>query len=115
MSECLFCKIARKEVPAAFVYEDEHLLAFKDIFPQAPVHLLIIPKGHCQGLGDLTPEVAAAAARIPQVAARLAADQGVEASGWRLLCNSGPDAGQTVFHLHFHLLGGRPLGGKLCQ
>ncbi|MDP1832160.1 MAG: histidine triad nucleotide-binding protein [Geothrix sp.] len=114
MSECLFCRIARKEIPAAVVYEDDTLLAFQDIFPQAPVHLLIIPKAHCEGLADLTPEIAAAAARIPQVAAKLAVDHGVQASGWRLLSNNGADAGQTVFHLHFHLLGGKPLGGKLC-
>lgn len=115
MSECLFCRIARKEVPSAIVYEDDTLLAFKDIAPQAPVHLLIIPKAHCEGLGDLTPDTAPAAARIPQVAARLAAEAGVQAGGWRLLSNCGPDAGQTVYHLHFHLLGGKPLGGRLCN
>jgi histidine triad (HIT) family protein len=115
MSDCLFCKIARKEVPSAIVYEDDTVLAFKDIFPQAPVHLLIIPKAHCEGLADMTPETTAASARILQVASKLAADQGVHASGWRLLSNCGADAGQTVFHLHFHLLGGKPLGGKLCQ
>jgi len=115
MSECLFCKIARKEIPSAIVYEDDTLLAFKDIFPQAPVHVLIIPKVHCQGLGDLTPETAAVAARIPQVAAQLARDLGVMSGGWRLLSNCGPDSGQTVFHLHFHLLGGKALGGRLCE
>jgi histidine triad (HIT) family protein len=115
MSECLFCKIARKEIPAAVVYEDDTLLAFKDLFPQAPVHLLIIPKAHCDGLGDLTPETEAAAARIPRVAARLAQEHGIATSGWRLLSNCGPDAGQSVAHLHFHLLGGKPLGGKLCR
>ena len=114
MSECLFCKIARKEIPSAIVYEDDTLLVFKDIFPQAPVHLLIIPKAHSEGLADLTPETAAAAARIPQLAAQLAVDQGLT-GGWRLLSNCGPDSGQTVFHLHFHLLGGKPLGGRLCQ
>ena len=114
MSECLFCKIARKEIPSAIVYEDDTLIAFRDIFPQAPVHLLIIPKAHCEGLGDLTGETAPAAARIPALAAQLAKDQGVTDGGWRLLANCGPDAGQTVFHLHFHLLGGKPLGGKLC-
>lgn len=113
-SECLFCKIARKEIPAALVYEDDTLLAFKDIAPQAPVHLLIIPKAHCEGLGDMDPVLAATVGRIPQVAVRLAAEQGVQAGGWRLLSNCGPDAGQTVFHLHFHLLGGKPLGGRLC-
>ena len=114
MDECLFCKIARKEIPAALVYEDADLLAFKDIFPQAPVHLIIIPKAHCEGLGDLTPEIAAVTARVLPLAAKLAADQEIQSSGWRLLSNCGPDAGQTVYHLHFHLLGGKPLGGKLC-
>ena len=115
MSECLFCKIARKEIPAAVVYEDDTLLAFKDLFPQAPVHLLIITKAHCESLGDMTPEAEAATAGIPRVAAKLAQDFGVRTSGWRLLSNCGPDAGQSVPHLHFHLLGGKPLGGKLCQ
>jgi len=115
MDGCLFCKIARKEIPSAIVYEDDTLIAFKDISPQAPVHLLIIPKAHCEGLGDLTPETAAAAARITQVAALIAREQGTLAGGWRLLSNCGPDSGQTVYHLHFHLLGGKPLGGRLCQ
>ncbi len=114
-SGCLFCKIAAKEIPSAIVYEDDTLIAFKDIFPQAPVHLLIIPKVHCEGLGDLTPEAEAATARIPRLAAKLAEEHGVQASGWRLISNCGADGGQTVFHLHFHLLGGKPLGGKLCQ
>ncbi|MBL0209964.1 MAG: histidine triad nucleotide-binding protein [Holophagaceae bacterium] len=115
MSECLFCRIARKEIPSGVVYEDEELLAFKDISPQAPVHLLIIPKIHCEGLNDLTPEVEKAAARIPAVAAQLAKEFGTAHSGYRLIANCGSDAGQTVFHLHYHLLGGRVLGGKLCQ
>ncbi len=115
MSECIFCKIARKEVSASIVYEDEQLLAFKDIFPQAPVHLLIIPKGHCESLSQVTSEVEAAASRIPFLAAKLAEDHGLTQGGWRLIANTGPDAGQTVFHLHFHMLGGKPLGGKLCQ
>lgn len=115
MSDCLFCRIVRKEIPAALVYEDDSLLAFKDIAPQAPVHLLIIPKAHCVSLGDITPEAAAAAARVPEVAAKLAAEQGIATSGWRLVTNSGPDSAQSVFHLHFHVLGGKPLGGRLCQ
>lgn len=113
-SECLFCKIARKEIPATLVYEDDSLLAFKDIFPQAPVHLLLIPKAHCESLADMTPAIAEVVGRLLQVAPRLAQEHGVAASGWRLLTNAGPDSGQTVFHLHFHLLGGKPLGGKLC-
>ncbi|MDE3244891.1 MAG: histidine triad nucleotide-binding protein [Acidobacteriota bacterium] len=115
MSDCLFCRIAKKEIPSSVVYEDDELLAFKDISPQAPVHLLIIPKVHCEGLNELTPEVERAAAKIPAVAAKLAKEFGIAASGYRLIANSGADAGQTVFHLHYHLLGGKVLGGKLCQ
>ncbi|MBK8725779.1 MAG: histidine triad nucleotide-binding protein [Holophagaceae bacterium] len=115
MGDCLFCKIAAKEIPAALVHEDDDIVAFKDIFPQAPVHLLIIPRVHCAGLNDLAPDVLPALARIPQVAAELARAHGVAAGGWRLISNCGPDAGQTVFHLHFHLLGGKPLGGKLVH
>jgi histidine triad (HIT) family protein len=114
MGECLFCKIAGKEIPATIVHEDEDLVAFKDIFPQAPVHLLIIPRAHAEGLSSMTPEVARAAGRIPEVAARLAEEHGV-AGAFRLVSNCGEAAGQSVFHLHFHLLGGKPLGGKLCS
>lgn len=115
MDDCLFCKIARKEIPAAVVHEDEGLMAFKDIFPQAPVHLLIIPKIHCQGLNDLKPELAPVLGRIPFMAAELAKAHGVAADGWRLVSNVGENGGQSVFHLHFHLLGGKALGGKMCQ
>ena len=115
MADCLFCKIARKEIPAAVVHEDAGLMAFKDIFPQAPVHLLIIPKVHCDGLNDLGPDLAPAVGRIPFLAAELAKAHGIAGSGWRLLSNVGEDGGQSVHHLHFHLLGGKPLGPKLCQ
>lgn len=115
MSDCLFCRIIRREIPATIVHEDDQVLAFKDIFPQAPVHLLIVPKAHCAGLNDLTAEVLATVPRIMEVAAQLAGSEGVADQGWRLLANCGEHGGQTVFHLHFHLLGGKPLGGKLCQ
>ena len=115
MDDCLFCKIARKEIPATVVFEDAELMAFKDIFPQAPVHLLIIPKSHASGLNDLRPELAPVLGRIPFVAAALAKASGVSESGWRLISNVGEDGGQSVFHLHFHLLGGKALGGKMCQ
>lgn len=115
MSDCLFCRIIRREIPATLVHEDDQVLAFKDIFPQAPVHLLIVPKAHCAGLNDLSPEVLATVPRIMEVAAKLAEAEGVATQGWRLLANVGEHGGQTVFHLHFHLLGGKPLGGKLCQ
>jgi histidine triad (HIT) family protein len=114
MSDCLFCRILRREIPATIVYEDDLLLAFKDIFPQAPVHILLVPKVHCDGLNDLTPEALAAVPRILEVAAKLAQEQGISQRGWRLLANCGEHAGQTVFHLHFHLLGGKSLGGKYC-
>lgn len=115
MSECLFCRMVKGEVPATLVFEDEEILAFHDIFPQAPVHVLIIPKAHCEGLHDLRPELAPALGRIPFVAAQLAKELGISEAGYRLLSNSGAQAGQSVFHLHFHLLGGKALGGKLCQ
>lgn len=115
MSDCLFCRIIRREVPSTIVFEDEQVLAFKDIFPQAPVHLLIVPKLHCDGLNDLNDEALAVVPRILEVAGKLAAESGVAESGWRLLANCGEHAGQTVFHLHFHLLGGKVMGGKLCQ
>ena len=115
MNDCLFCKIARKEIPADVVYEDDTLLAFKDINPQAPVHLLLIPKAHCENLNDLSPEIADAAARIPGVAAQLARDPGVAEGGWRLTTNCGVDGGQGVYHLHFHVIGGKPLGSRVCR
>jgi histidine triad (HIT) family protein len=114
VADCLFCKIAAGEIPAAVVHDDDDILAFRDIFPQAPVHLLIIPKVHCRSLNDLTPEVQPALARLPAVAAELAKVHGVAEDGWRLIANCGENAGQTVFHLHFHLLGGRSLGGQLA-
>ena len=110
MGDCLFCMIIRKEIPATIVHEDDQVLAFKDIAPQAPVHILLVPKLHCAGLDDLTPEALATVPHILQTAAKLAAAQGVAAKGYRLLANCGPDAGQTVFHLHFHLLGGKAMG-----
>lgn len=115
MSDCLFCRIIRREIPATIVHEDDQILAFKDIFPQAPVHILLVPKLHCDGLNDMTPEALEVVPRIMEIAAKLAQEQGLAQSGWRLIANCGEHAGQTVFHLHFHLLGGKPLGGKLCM
>jgi histidine triad (HIT) family protein len=110
---CLFCKIAAKQIPSTLVHEDEYVVAFKDIAPQAPVHLIIIPREHFSGLNDLTEANAVALSRIGLVAKSLAARFGLEQSGWRLVANCGPDAGQTVFHLHFHLLGGAAMGGRM--
>lgn len=115
MSECLFCRIVKGEIPSKKVFEDEEILAFHDLFPQAPVHVLIIPKAHCEGLNDLRPEFSGVLGRIPFVAAQIAKELGTSGSGYRLLSNCGEGAGQSVFHLHFHLLGGKTLGGKMCQ
>ena len=110
---CIFCKIAAKQIPAGIVYEDADVVAFRDIAPQAPVHLILVPRAHFAGLNDLTAETAPLVARIALAAQGLAREHGCADSGWRLLSNCGPDACQTVHHLHFHLLGGRPKAGKM--
>jgi histidine triad (HIT) family protein len=108
MSDCLFCRLIRGEIPAKKVYEDEHTYAFEDINPQAPTHLLVIPKKHVVGLKEATPEDAELIGRCHLVAAELARVRGIE-NGYRTVLNVGPGAGQSVFHLHVHLLGGRSL------
>jgi histidine triad (HIT) family protein len=108
MSDCLFCRIAAGKIPADRVYEDEQVVAFRDIHPQAPVHLLIVPRRHVASLADCGDADGSLLAHLLLTARRLAVEQGV-ASGYRLVNNCGASAGQSVFHLHFHLLGGRPL------
>ena len=112
--QCLFCRIAAGEIPATVVYQDHEVVAFRDIAPQMPVHVVLVPREHLAGLNDLTPEQAPLVGRIAMAARSLAAAEGCAVSGWRLISNCGPDAGQTVHHLHFHLLGGRPMGGRLA-
>ncbi|MGE5554414.1 MAG: histidine triad nucleotide-binding protein [Betaproteobacteria bacterium] len=109
MAECLFCRIAAKEIPAQVVYEDELVMAFRDINPQAPVHVLIIPKGHVASLREIEEAHPLVAGRLLRVARDVAVQEGVSDSGYRLVVNTGRDAGQAVAHLHFHLLGGRAL------
>jgi histidine triad (HIT) family protein len=111
---CLFCKIAEKRIPAAIVHEDDDVVAFRDIAPQVPVHIVLVPRVHLGGLDELTPELAVLVGRIALVAKDLAGRMGIAASGYRLVSNCGPDAGQTVRHLHFHLLGGAPMGGRMA-
>ena len=108
MESCLFCRIVSGQAAAKHVYEDELAVAFQDINPQAPVHLLVIPKQHLASLAHATEEQAALLGHLQLVAARLAHEAGLEV-GYRTVINSGPDAGQTVFHLHVHVLGGRPM------
>lgn len=106
---CIFCKIINKEIPAAVVYDDDSILAFKDINPQAPVHILIIPKKHISGIAELKKNDLSLLGKITEVAQKLAREQNIESSGYRLVVNNGPDAGQAVAHLHYHLLGGRKM------
>ena len=108
MPECIFCRIIRGEAPAKKVYEDERVLVFEDINPQAPTHLLIIPKKHIVGLKEAQVEDAEIIGYLHLVAAQLARQRGIE-DGYRTVFNVGPRAGQSVFHLHLHLLGGRLL------
>ena len=104
---CLFCKIVRREIPASLVYEDEHIVAFNDINPQAPVHVLIIPRRHVDSLNALESSDEELVGAMARVAASIAQDRGIAESGYRTVFNTNRDAGQTVFHLHLHLLGGR--------
>jgi histidine triad (HIT) family protein len=107
MDDCLFCAIAAKRIPAKIVYEDDRCLAFDDIRPQAPTHTLIIPKEHYASLNDVPENRADLLAAILLAARRIAADKGVASSGYRIVLNTARDSGQEVFHIHFHLLGGR--------
>jgi histidine triad (HIT) family protein len=104
---CLFCRIVRREIPAKVIHEDEHTVAFRDIDPKAPTHVLVIPKEHVPSLNEATD--AAQIGRLMLVAAQIAKSEGIAEDGYRTVVNSGANAGQTVFHLHLHLLGGRRL------
>ena|SRR3989338_5440382 len=105
--ECIFCKIAKKDVPAKIVFEDAEVIAFNDTNPQAPVHIMIIPKKHMEKISDLTQDDIGITGRLVLIAKRLAKEKGIEESGYRIVFNCNKDAGQAVFHLHLHLLGGR--------
>jgi len=110
MSDCIFCKIANHEIDSAVVYEDDEVIAFKDLSPQAPVHVLAIPKAHAASLSALTAETSPVAGRIiSEIMPRLAQELGVADKGYRVVVNTGEEGGQTVGHLHFHLLGGRSM------
>jgi histidine triad (HIT) family protein len=107
MNDCLFCKIVRRDIPAKILYEDDRLLAFEDINPQAPLHALLIPKTHIATLNDLTAEQDAIVGEMIRRAAALAKERGYADRGFRTVFNANRDAGQTVFHIHLHVLGGR--------
>ena len=109
MTDCLFCKIANKEIPSSAVYEDEKILAFKDINPEAPVHILIIPKVHMDSVQDINQSNSSIISHIFAIIPKLAKDLGVDEKGFRVVTNIGEHGDQTVKHLHFHMLGGRNL------
>ena len=108
-SDCLFCKIIAREIPSSVVYEDERVLAFNDINPQGPTHVLVVPKQHIPSLNDLSPEHDRIVGELVRRAAAIAKERGIDAGGFRTVFNTNRDAGQTVFHVHLHLIGGRAL------
>jgi histidine triad (HIT) family protein len=107
--DCLFCKIAAGEIPSTKVYEDDLVYAFRDIEPQAPVHVLIIPKQHISSVNEINDENCAIVGHIFKVAAEIAKNEGISEDGYRIVTNIGENGGQTVKHLHYHMLGGRSL------
>ena len=113
MSDCLFCKIIAGEIPSTKVYEDELVLAFRDIAPQAPTHILVVPKAHIASVAEIDEKNSAVVSHIFEVIARIAREEGLT-GGYRVVSNCGDDAGQTVHHLHFHILGGKKLNIEMA-
>jgi len=109
MEDCLFCRIAAKTTSAQICFENEHVVAFRDIRPIAPTHALVIPKDHLAGIQDATPRDAEKLGQLLLAAREVAGALGLSTGGYRLVINQGPDAGQSVFHLHCHVIGGRPM------
>lgn len=113
MSNCLFCKIIAGDIPSTKVYEDESVLAFRDIAPQAPTHILVIPKEHIASVAEINEKNSAVVSHIFEVIAKIAKDEKLD-GGYRVVSNCGDDAGQTVHHLHFHILGGKKLNVEMA-
>ena len=113
MSDCLFCKIIAGDIPSTKVYEDDKILAFRDIAPQAPTHVLVVPKAHLASTDDVTPENSDIIAHIFTIIPQIAKAEGLD-NGYRVVTNCGPDSGQTVNHLHFHILGGKTMELKMA-
>jgi len=114
MADCIFCEIISGEIPSQSVYSDEFVYAFRDITPQAPVHILVVPREHVPSLAELTADNSHLVAKCYEAIAKIAVSEGL-ADGFRVIANCGRDGGQTVLHLHFHLLGGKPLGAGLVS
>lgn len=113
MNDCLFCKIISGDIPSTKVFEDDQVLAFRDIAPMAPTHILVIPKTHIAGVDEITPENSAIVAHIFEMIPIIAKEEGLT-NGYRVVSNIGEDGGQTVRHLHFHILGGRKLATEMA-
>ena len=109
MSDCLFCRIVSGAVPSNFVYQDEQVMAFEDINPQAPVHVLVIPRRHIPSVAEFTSSDAGLLGQMLQACVKIAVQKGISQQGYRIVTNTGPNAGQSVFHVHLHVLGGRHL------
>lgn len=110
---CIFCQIAAREIPGDLLYEDDELVAFRDISPQAPVHFLVMPKKHIESLKDMHEDDFQLVGKMARVARQLAVENGIDENGFRITVNCGIEGGQTVWHIHMHTLGGRQLNGQL--
>ena len=115
MEDCIFCKIIKKEIPSTIVYEDDSVIAFNDINPAAPIHILVVPKKHIATLLDVTEEDKELIAHIYEVINQIARERGFAENGFRVITNCGRDSGQEVMHIHFHVLGGKKLGDKIVE
>ncbi len=113
MKNCIFCKIINREIPSNIVYEDEKVIAFNDINPAAPIHILVIPKKHIETLLDISEEDSSLIAYIYQIINKIAEEKGFDKKGFRVITNCGEDSGQEVKHIHFHVLAGKKLGDKI--
>lgn len=114
MEDCIFCKIIDRKIPSSIVYEDSDVIAFRDIHPVTPIHILVIPKKHIASLIDLTDEDEAIIGKIYRVINKIAEQENIAEKGFRVIVNCGEDGGQEVKHLHFHLLGGKKIGPKIA-
>jgi len=114
MDDCIFCKIIKKEIPSDIVYEDDEIMAFRDINPVAPIHILVIPKKHIDSIIQLEKEDEILVGKIYSVINKIAKQEEIDKKGFRIVVNCGEDGGQEVKHLHFHIIGGKKLGVKIC-
>lgn len=115
MEDCIFCKIIKREIPSSIVYEDSEIIAFRDVNPQAPVHILVIPKKHISALINLKEEDELLIGKIYTIINKIVKQEGIDERGFRVIVNCGEDGCQEVKHLHFHILGGKKLGTKICD